>query len=150
VNATTALRHHPVESVFRDVFLLLAIFVAGTPVWLVFLYQSCSAFLSQFNHANIKLPMWLDNALQWIIVSPDMHKVHHHYQLPITDTNYGNIFSFWDRIFGTFVRKDVSELQYGLDIYPEEQAHSWLPRLLRMPFERYRAPTGSKFGEKEN
>lgn len=146
VNTTTALRHHPGESVFRAVFLILAILISGVPVGIVMLYQSCSAFFSQFNHANIILPKWLDGPMQWIIVSPNMHKVHHHYVMPVTDTNYGNIFSFWDRIFGTFIKKELNEIQYGLDIFPEEKAHSWLPRLLRMPFEKYRAPVGSKFG----
>jgi len=149
VNATTALRHHPGESVFRAVFAILAILIAGVPVWLVFVYQTVSALLSQFNHANMKLPKWLDAGMQWIIVSPNMHKVHHHYSMPVTDSNYGNIFSFWDRIFGTFMKKNVNELQYGLDVFPEEDAHSYLPRLLKIPFEPYRAPTGAKFGKEK-
>jgi len=149
VNTTTALRHHPGESVFRATFAILAILITGIPVWLVLLYQSCSAFFSQFNHANIHLPKWLDTAIELIFVSPDMHKVHHHWLMPTTDTNYGNIFSVWDRIFGTHVKKDMSELQYGLDIYPEQDAQSLLPRLLKIPFEPYRAPVGSKFGEAE-
>jgi sterol desaturase/sphingolipid hydroxylase (fatty acid hydroxylase superfamily) len=146
INATTALRHHPGESVFRAVFAILAVLIAGAPIWVVMLYQSSSAFLSQFNHANIKLPKWLDTTIQLIIVSPDMHKVHHHSHMPITDTNYGNIFSIWDRLFRTFVKKDTSQIEYGLDTHPEEDAHSWLPRLLKIPFEPYRARVGSKFG----
>lgn len=149
VNTTTALRHHPGESVFRAIFLIIAILIAGVPVGIVMLYQSCSALFSQFNHANISLPGWLDRSMQWVIVSPNMHKVHHHYVMPVTDTNYGNIFSFWDRLFGTFMKMDLKEIQYGLDIYPEEKAHSWLPRLLHMPFEKYRAPVGSKFGRSD-
>lgn len=149
VNATTALRHHPGESVFRATFTILAILIAGVPIWIVMLYQTLSALLSQFNHANVRLPKWIDRNLQWFLVSPDMHKVHHHYVMPTTDTNYGNIFSFWDRLFGTFVKKNLNELEYGLDIYPEEEAHSHLPRLLKIPFEPYRAPVGSKFGSVE-
>lgn len=148
VNATTALRHHPGESVFRAVFTILAVLVAGVPVGLVMLYQSCSAFLSQFNHANIKLPAWLDRSIQWIIVSPNMHKIHHHAFMPVTDTNYGNIFSIWDRLFKTYFKKEMKELKYGLDIYPEETEHSRLPRLLKIPFEKYRPPTGAKFSKK--
>ena len=88
VDTTTANRHHPVESMFRAVFTLLAVLVAGTPIWLVMLYQSLSVVLSQFNHANITLPAWLDKSISWLIVSPNMHKVHHHYLQPLTDTNY--------------------------------------------------------------
>jgi len=92
VDTTTANRHHPGESVFRAVFAMIAVLIVGAPMWLFMLYQSLSAVLSQFNHANIRLPLWLDRAIGWIIVSPDMHKVHHHYIRPQTDTNFGNIF----------------------------------------------------------
>lgn len=135
VDTTTALRHHPVESVFRVVALLLAVLTMGVPIWMVMLYQTISAFMSQFNHANIRLPKWLDNALSWIIVSPDMHKVHHSHYQPETDSNYANIFSLWDRLFGTFVKvKDVTALQYGLDEYREPR-YQEIGTLLKVPWE---------------
>jgi sterol desaturase/sphingolipid hydroxylase (fatty acid hydroxylase superfamily) len=148
VDTTTANRHHPGESVFRAVFTLVAVIVAGAPMWLVFLYQSLSVLLSQFNHANISLPKWLDKTIALVIVSPDMHKVHHHYAQPLTDINYGNIFSFWDRIFGTYVRvENVKELKYGIDIYPEEGENNRIKKLLSIPFDKYRPPVGGKFSE---
>ena len=114
-------------------------------MWLVFLYQSLSAAFSQFNHANIQLPRWIDRPLSWIIVSPDMHKVHHHHTQPLTDTNYGNIFSIWDRLFGTFVYVgDMNTLHYGIDTHPLEKEHNNMSNLLKMPFQEYRAPIGSK------
>jgi len=142
VDTTTANRHHPGESVLRALFTLIAVIVAGTPVWLVFLYQSLSALFSQFNHANISLPKGLDNVLAWILVSPDMHKVHHHYRRPLTDTNYGNIFSIWDRLFGTYrYVRDTKGLVYGIDTHPEEAEHNRMGALLNMPFQPYRPPT---------
>lgn len=142
VDATTANRHHPGESVFRAVFTLLAVLVTGAPVWLVMLYQSLSVVLSQFNHANINLSPWLDKVLSWVIVSPNMHKVHHHYEQPLTDTNYGNIFSVWDRLFGTFASvKDTKALIYGVDTHLNAEENSRLNHLLRIPFQRYRPPT---------
>lgn len=103
--------------------------------------QSMSVALSLFNHANIELPKWLDKAMSWVIVSPDMHKDHHHYQLPYTDSNYGNIFSLWDRLFFTFIEvKDPKTLIYGLDTYPEKKEHSNIIRLLSLPFKGYRNP----------
>ncbi|MFX8645026.1 sterol desaturase family protein, partial [Acinetobacter baumannii] len=81
-----------------------------------------SAVLSQFNHANMRIPLWIDNALSWVIVSPNMHKVHHHYVRPQTDSNYGNIFSIWDRLFGTFNYTPVEQLRYGLDVL-EDATH---------------------------
>ena len=145
VDTTTANRHHPGESVFRALFTLIAVIVAGSPVWLVFLYQSLSALFSQFNHANISLPKGLDNALAWVLVSPDMHKVHHHHRRPLTDTNYGNIFSIWDRLFGTYrYVRDTKGLIYGIDTHPEEAENNRMGALLNMPFQAYRPPTEDK------
>lgn len=134
VDTTTANRHHPGESVVRFAFTTLAVLVTGAPMWLVFFYQAMSVVLSQFNHANIKLPTALDRALSWVIVSPDMHKVHHHYVLPHTDSNYGNIFSVWDRLFGTFRTIDPSTLVYGIDTHMDPREHEPIPALLTMPF----------------
>jgi sterol desaturase/sphingolipid hydroxylase (fatty acid hydroxylase superfamily) len=151
VDTTTANRHHPGESVFRAVFTLLGVIVSGAPLWLVFFYQSLSVLLSQFNHANISLPKWLDRTISWVIVSPDMHKVHHHYVQPLTDTNYGNIFSVWDRLFGTFAYvEDIKTLHYGIDTYPEEKEHNRMGKLLKIPFGKYRPPVGGKFRGKNS
>ncbi len=148
VDTTTANRHHPGESVFRAVFTLLAVFISGAPAWLVLLYQTLSAALSQFNHANIHLPKWLDTAIGWVIVSPDMHKVHHHFTQPYTDSNYGNIFPFWDRLFGTYRKVEkASDLKYGIDTHLKEEEHNNMSNLLQMPFQEYRAPIGSKFSD---
>ena len=139
VDVTTALRHHPGESVFRAVFTILAIFVAGAPIAVVFIYQTFSALFSQFNHANFRIPRSLDKALSWVIVTPDMHKVHHHYQQPLTDTNYGNIFSLWDRIFRTFAQvRSTTDIVYGIDTHMDESEHNDVKNLMAIPFQPYR------------
>ena len=92
----------------RFVFTFIGIFVSGAPIGLVLMYQSLSVIASQFNHANIQISNKVDKLLSYIIVSPNMHKVHHHFELPYTDSNYGNIFSIWDRLFGT-LRKDYEQ-----------------------------------------
>jgi sterol desaturase/sphingolipid hydroxylase (fatty acid hydroxylase superfamily) len=142
VDATTALRHHPGESVFRAVFTLLAVVLAGAPMWLVMLYQSLSAFMSQFNHSNVKLPKGLDGILRWIIITPNMHRVHHHATLPYTDVNYGNIFPYWDRIFGTYGHLDVDQIDYGLDVF--DKRDDQLGDLLGLPFDGRRYRSGEK------
>lgn len=135
IDATTALRHHPVESLFRVIALFIAIVTMGVPFWMVMFYQSLSALMSQFNHANIHLPKWLDNTLSWIIVSPDMHKVHHSHYQPQTDANYANIFSIWDRLFGTFVKvPDTLSIRYGLDEY-QDARYQEIGTLLKVPWE---------------
>ena len=103
---------------------------------LVFLYQSLSVILSQFNHANISLPVALDRWLSYIIVSPDMHKVHHHYELPHTDSNYGNIFSIWDRIFGTFSTLKRDEIVYGINTHMEMDKNNSIGNLLKISFQK--------------
>lgn len=134
VDTTTANRHHPGESIIRFAFTTAATVLLGAPMWLVFLYQSLSALLSQFNHANITVPRRLDRALRYLIVTPDMHRVHHHYQLPYTDTNYGNIFSIWDRLFGTYSELNNRDLVYGVDTHMAKEDHGSIGRMLRIPF----------------
>jgi sterol desaturase/sphingolipid hydroxylase (fatty acid hydroxylase superfamily) len=149
VDTTTANRHHPGESLFRFIFTTLAVFILGAPIWLIMLYQALSVVLSQFNHANIRLPEKLDQWLSLALVTPNMHHVHHHYVLPQTDSNYGNIFSIWDRIFGTFSYMKQEDIVYGIDTHLAEEEHSKISRMLNIPFEPYRPAVGSKFTSKE-
>lgn len=134
VDTTTANRHHPGESIFRAVFTILAVWVAGAPIWLVMFYQSVSVILSQFNHANIRMPHRLDRLLRTLIVTPAMHRVHHHYVRPETDSNYGNIFPFWDRLFGTYSAAGTDQLHYGLDVLEGRKDENLREQLL-LPFD---------------
>ena len=144
IDTTSANRHHPGESVIRFVFTILAVIIIGSPMWMIFLYQSLSVVFSQFNHANIPIPKKIDRFLSWFIISPDMHKVHHHYMLPYTDSNYGNIFSIWDRIFGTFSTLDRSNIIYGVDTHMNVNEHSNLKNLLLIPFQKIVKPSENK------
>jgi len=105
------------------------------------LYQSMSLVATQFTHANIKLPKSVDKIMSYVLVSPDMHKVHHHYMLPYTDSNYGNIFSVWDRLLGTYMDFDREKLIYGVDVFPDEKANGNIKELLKQPFKKYDRPT---------
>ena len=141
VDTTTANRHHPLESVVRFTFTLVAVFVLGTPIGVVMLYQSLSVVLSQFTHANIQLPKQVDAVLSYILVTPHMHKVHHHYVLPYTDSNFGNIFAIWDRLFGTYMHLAAEKIVYGVDVFPNETENSRVVPLLKQPFQPYQKPT---------
>ncbi|MFV8270849.1 sterol desaturase family protein [Flavobacterium sp. GT2N3] len=136
IDTTTANSHHPGESVIRFAFTAMGVLIIGSPMWMVFLYQTLSVVATQFNHANISLPKKVDTILSYFIVSPDMHKVHHHYVLPYTDSNYGNIFSIWDRLFGTFMTLPKEEIRYGIDTHPNPQEHNQLKNLLKIPFHK--------------
>jgi sterol desaturase/sphingolipid hydroxylase (fatty acid hydroxylase superfamily) len=141
VDTTTANRHHPLESVIRYIFTLTGVFLIGAPMGIVMLYQSLSIVATQFTHANIKLPKKVDRMISYVLVSPDMHKIHHHYVLPYTDSNYGNIFSIWDRIFGTYMKMDREKLIYGVDVFPDEVKNGNVVELLKQPFQEYARPT---------
>lgn len=147
VDTTTANRHHPIESLIRFSFTLFGVLVVGTPIAIVMLYQALSLIFSQFTHANIKLPKGLDKAISYVLISPDMHKIHHHYRLPYTDSNYGNIFSVWDRLLGTYMYMDREKLVYGVDVFPDESKNSTISHLLKQPFQKYEKPTLSANAE---
>ena len=148
IDTTSGNRHHPGESVFRFVFTILATIIVGAPIWMIFIYQTMSAILTQFNHANVVLPSWLERILMVIFVTPGMHRSHHHYRLPYSDSNYGNIFSFWDRIFGTMILVDNKKIKYGLDTYMKEAENQDIMTMLKLPFQKYR-PTPSYEKEEE-
>lgn len=134
VDVTTGLRHHPVESVLRGIFFFMGIAVTGAPMFAVMIYQTVLVFFTAFEHANISLPKWLDRAISYIFISPNMHKVHHHWKQPYTDSNYGAIFSIWDRLLGTYKHLEPQQLRYGIDKdYPEEQDENFL-QMLKNPF----------------
>ncbi|MGZ3844679.1 MAG: sterol desaturase family protein [Flavisolibacter sp.] len=134
VDVTTGLRHHPIESVLRGVFFLVGVLVSGAPVYAVMFYQTFLVLSTQFTHANIRLPGWVDRALSYVFVSPNMHKVHHHWQQPYTDRNYGAVLSIWDRLFGTYQHLEPNEIRYGLDRYYPNEEDENLSMLLKKPF----------------
>jgi len=140
IDTTSGNRHHPGESVIRFIFTTLGVLIVGSPMWMVFLYQTLSVVATQFTHANICLPKKLDKIMSFIVVSPDMHKIHHHYKLPYTDTNFGNIFSIWDRIFGTFSYLNREEIIYGVDTHMNPKENNELIPLLKIPFQKSRSP----------
>jgi sterol desaturase/sphingolipid hydroxylase (fatty acid hydroxylase superfamily) len=132
VDVTTAFRQHPGETVWRVLWQLPAIVLFGLPLWIVAVYLTVSAANAQLEHANLRLSETVDRWLRLLFVTPNMHKVHHSRLQPETDSNYANIFSVWDRVFGTYTpHVDFRKLRYGLD---ELQDRATFLRLLRMPF----------------
>jgi sterol desaturase/sphingolipid hydroxylase (fatty acid hydroxylase superfamily) len=136
VDVTTGLRHHPGDSLLRGIFFLVLIFVSGAPIYGVMIYQTLVVVSTAFTHANISLPPWLDKALSYLVVSPNMHKVHHHWKQPYTDSNYGAVFSFWDRILGTFMKLDKKDIRYGLDRYYPNEKDENIIALMKKPFQK--------------
>lgn len=134
VDATTGSRHHPGDYLIREIFAIAAVILFGIPVYLYVFYRICSILFTYVTHANISFPVWLDKLVSFVFVSPNMHKFHHHFERPWTDTNFGNIFSFWDRIFGTMVYEDPRKIEYGLDVL-DGQKDSDIGYQLKVPFD---------------
>lgn len=134
VDVTTGLRHHPLESILRGIFFFMGIMVSGAPMYAVMIFQTILVFATAFTHANIQLNEKVDKWLSYVIISPNMHKVHHHFKQPYTDSNYGAVLSIWDRLLGTFLQLDAKKIQYGLDrYYPNQEDENWTS-LMKYPF----------------
>jgi len=135
VDATTGTRHHPGDYLIRETLALVATVLMGAPFAYYVFYRMCSVLFTYFSHANIELPKWLDKTLSLVFITPNVHKFHHHFERPWTDTNFGNIFSFWDRIFGTWVYDDPKKVVYGLDVLDDDKALD-IKYQLKVPFNK--------------
>jgi sterol desaturase/sphingolipid hydroxylase (fatty acid hydroxylase superfamily) len=134
VNVTTAFRQHPGETMCRILWYVFAIAILGIPLSIVVLYQVVSSLNAQLEHSNIRLFSPVDRLLRLVFVSPNMHKVHHSREQSETDSNYSNIFSIWDRIFGTYTAAvDFDRLRYGLNGFDNCEKQTF-PALLKLPF----------------
>jgi len=101
-DVTTALRFHPIEIVVSMVWKALVVVALGAPVWAVLIFEIVLNGAAMFNHANLSLPIWLERWVRLLVVTPDMHRIHHSTDRRETDSNYGFNLSIWDRLFRTY------------------------------------------------
>jgi sterol desaturase/sphingolipid hydroxylase (fatty acid hydroxylase superfamily) len=136
VDATTAFRQHPVEGLVRFSFIAATAWILGAPPVAVAVYRLLGSLNAVVEHANLRVPRWLDRALVCIWVTPHMHKIHHSRERTETDSNYANLFSFFDRLFGSYTPSSRgTSVAYGIRGYdgPEHQS---LLAVLWLPFRR--------------
>ena len=136
LDVTSGSRFHPIEIVLSMFIKLGVISVLGPPLLGVLIFEVVLNALAMFNHANARIPLPLDRVLRWIIVTPDMHRVHHSVEKPEHNTNFGFNLSCWDRVLGTYTdqpAKGHEGMTIGLKSFRERSWQS-LPRLLAMPF----------------
>ncbi len=100
---TTAVRFHPIESVLSMAWKYLIVLLIGAPAVSVLVFEIVLNGAAMFNHSNWRVPLWLDRWLRLVIVTPDMHRVHHSIDMRETDSNYGFNLAIWDRLFGTYI-----------------------------------------------
>jgi sterol desaturase/sphingolipid hydroxylase (fatty acid hydroxylase superfamily) len=135
-DVTTALRFHPLEIVISMLWKAFVVILIGAPVLSVLLFEIVLNGSSMFNHANARLPGRLDAVLRLVLVTPDMHRVHHSSSRPETDSNYGFNFPFWDRLFSTYrarPERGHEGMEIGLAEYRGE-APARLGWILALPF----------------
>ena len=135
VDVSSGLRHHPLEALNRWIFFAGGVFLMGLPIYAVMIGQTFMSIFTMFTHANIRLPHAVDKAIIYFFISPNMHKVHHHWKQPYTDSNYGTALSIWDRLFGTYRELDPSQIRYGLDRYYDNARDEEFSTLLKSPIE---------------
>jgi len=136
IDMTTGLRFHPIEITVSMVFKLSTIAALGAPAVAVLIFEVALNATSMFNHGNISLPQGIDRILRLIVVTPDMHRVHHSVIIRETNSNYGFNLPWWDRLFGTYKSqpaKGHTDMTIGLSQFRDPQKLS-LPRLLILPF----------------
>ena len=116
MDVTTATRFHTGEIVLSSLLRIPVIVVLGVPISDLVIYEAVMFAVVQFHHADIRIPDAWEQRLSKVIVTPNLHKVHHSAWLPETDSNYGSLFSFWDQVFGSKrVRHDVENIRFGVD-----------------------------------
>ncbi|HEY8241914.1 MAG TPA: sterol desaturase family protein [Casimicrobiaceae bacterium] len=115
LDASTALRHHPLEVLVTLLWQSGLLWVVGLPMWVLMLRGIVGVPIGLYQHANLRLPPALDRVLGLVIASPGIHRVHHSPRVDETNANYGTVFSFWDRLFGTYRAPDYDRAPaYGL------------------------------------
>jgi len=135
-DVTTGLRFHPVEIVLSMVIKLAAVAVLGPPAVAVILFEVVLNATAIFNHGNVRLPATVDRVLRWIVVTPDMHRVHHSVKVAETDSNFGFNLPWWDRLLGTYrdqPEKGHELMTIGLSRF-QDKPRQGLLWLLALPF----------------
>jgi sterol desaturase/sphingolipid hydroxylase (fatty acid hydroxylase superfamily) len=136
-DVTTGLRFHPLEIIISMIYKTLIIALLGAPVLAVLIFELLLNAGSLFNHGNINLNAKLDNALRRIIVTPDMHRIHHSTDNIESNRNFGFALSWWDYLFSSYQKTPSlahEKMHIGLDEYRNEKDAIFLPGVLSIPF----------------
>lgn len=135
-DVTTGLRFHPIEIILSILFKFIVIIAIGAPVLAVVIFEVVLNAASMFSHSNIRIPLVVEPLIRWLIVTPDMHRIHHSINENETNSNFGFFISAWDRLFGTYIdqpKEGHQNMKIGLQHFrePKWQNLRWL---IYLPF----------------
>ncbi|NIM29334.1 MAG: sterol desaturase family protein [Gammaproteobacteria bacterium] len=136
-DVTTGVRFHPVEIVLSMLIKFAVIIALGPPALAVFLFEVILNATSMFNHGNVRIASGVDRVLRLLVVTPDMHRVHHSVEQDETNSNFGFNLPWWDRIFGTYrdqPRAGHDAMSIGIHGFTERRVCDTLPGMLMIPF----------------
>ncbi|MFN3852173.1 MAG: sterol desaturase family protein [Spirosomataceae bacterium] len=115
LDISSILREHPIETIIRLSFTTLWVLITGVHFWMYVVRQLIQVISNLLAHGNFRLTSNADKIVSLLFVTPNMHHVHHHFKLPHTDSNYGDVLSIWDRLFGTYKKINTNHLVFGID-----------------------------------
>ncbi|HHH39368.1 MAG TPA: sterol desaturase family protein, partial [Sedimenticola sp.] len=136
-DVTTGARFHTLEIILSMLIKFATILLLGPPVVAVVIFEVLLNATAMFNHSNIQLPGRLDQWLRWVLVTPDMHRVHHSVEDDETNSNFGFSLTWWDRLFGTYrnqPRAGHQGMTIGIHKYRDPKKVDRLPGMLALPF----------------
>lgn len=137
LDVTTAIRFHPVEIGLSMLLKIGLVYLIGPAAWAVIVFEVLLNGTAMFNHANLRLPLWLDRVLRYLLVTPDMHRVHHSVHRAEHDSNYGFSLSIWDRMFGTYIAQPQDGHEHmDIGLHWQDKRPSRLGWSLALPFFR--------------
>jgi sterol desaturase/sphingolipid hydroxylase (fatty acid hydroxylase superfamily) len=136
-DVTTGARFHPLEIILSMLIKFATIAVLGPPVLAVVIFEVVLNATAMFNHGNVRLPSGLDRVLRWIVVTPDMHRVHHSVEDDEANSNFGFNLPWWDRLLGTYrdqPRGGHEGMTIGIHKYRKPKQVAWFPGMMMLPF----------------
>lgn len=135
---TSALRFHPFEILLSIIIKSIAVYILGINITTLIIFETCTSLFAIFNHGNFKINDKLEKMLRLVIITPDLHRIHHSIFKKECNSNYGTIFTFWDKVFKTFVSNskiEQTEMILGILGY-DEKKYSKIHWMLITPFLR--------------
>jgi sterol desaturase/sphingolipid hydroxylase (fatty acid hydroxylase superfamily) len=136
IDVTTAVRFHPLEIILSLLIKFAAVAAIGAPPLSVLIFEIMLNGAAMFNHGNVRIPLFFDRIIRMVLVTPDMHRVHHSVIARETNSNYGFSFPWWDRMLGTYKaqpQEGHDQMKIGLNGYHDDRSLK-LSALLTMPF----------------